>query len=137
MPLYGDQPVNVNVGFSTFLPLPDLSDQTLASTQTTGRSVIYRLARDECAVLKATIAKTCRLTNINVSTRIEDHDSRRPLKLHLNGNAQFAISGQKAKCNDLFLDDRFPRRSGLRTTLLHVNESISGRPDHPPGLDRC
>jgi hypothetical protein len=97
MPLYGDQPVNVNVGFSTFLPLPDLSDQTLASTQTTGRSVIYRLARDECAVLKATIAKTCRLTNINVSTRIEDHDSRRPLKLHLNGNAQFAITLQNGE----------------------------------------
>jgi hypothetical protein len=91
-PLYGDQPVNVNVGFSTFLPLPDLSDQTLASTQTTGRSVIYRLARDECAVLKATIAKTCRLTSVNVSTRIEDHDNRRPVKLHLNGNAQFAIT---------------------------------------------
>lgn len=92
MPLYGDQPVSVNVGFSTFLPLPDLSDQTLASAQTTGRSVIYRLARDECAVLKSTIARTCRLTSISVSTRIDEHDNGRPLKLYLNGNAQFAIT---------------------------------------------
>lgn len=92
MPFDTARSVNVNASFRTFLTLPDVSEQTLASTQKRGREFIYRMAGEECAVLKATIAQTCRLTNINVSARIQDHQNKNPLRLYLDGNAQFTIT---------------------------------------------
>ena len=92
MPFDTARSVNVNASFRTFLTLPDESEQALASTQKRGREFIYRMAGEECAVLKATIAQTCRLTNINVSARIQDHHNQNPLRLYLDGNAQFTIT---------------------------------------------
>ncbi len=88
----GGQPVNVNVGFSTQVPLPDLSEATLAAAQRAGREYVYRLGREECALLKAIIAKTCRLTNLNINTQIQQHNNAQPPRLHINGNATFTIS---------------------------------------------
>ncbi len=90
-PFDGGQPVNVSVGFNTQVPLPDLSEETLATAQRAGREYVYRLGRDECALLKATIAKTCRLTNLNINTQIQQqHNQGAPL-LYINGNANFTI----------------------------------------------
>ncbi len=94
MPLHGAQVVTVNVSFGTQVPLADLSEETLAATQKSGRSFIYRLARGECAVLKSIIAETCRLTNLNVSTQIQRHNNQNPVMLYINGNANFAIGLQ-------------------------------------------
>ncbi len=91
-PFDGGQPVNVSVGFSTQVPLPDLSEETLATAQRAGREYVYRLGRDECALLKATIAKTCRLTNLNVNTQIQQHNNPGTPLLYINGNANFTIS---------------------------------------------
>ena len=87
----GAQPVNVSVGFSTQVPLPDLNEAALAAAQKAGREYVYRLGRDECALLKETIAKTCRLTNLNINTQIQQHNNQPP-RLHINGNANFTIS---------------------------------------------
>ncbi len=46
----GSQPVNVSVGFNTRVPLPDLSEETLAAAQKAGREYLYRLGREECAL---------------------------------------------------------------------------------------
>lgn len=89
MPLHGAQVVNVS--FSTQVPLADLSEETLIASQKSGRSFIYRLARDEYAVLKTIIAETCRLTSLNVSTQIQRHNQRNPVMLHINGNANFSV----------------------------------------------
>ncbi len=91
-PFDGSQPVNVSVGFSTQVPLPDLSKETLATAQRAGREYVYRLGRDECALLKATIAKTCRLTNLNINTQIQQHNNPGLPLLYINGNANFTIS---------------------------------------------
>ncbi len=91
MPLHGAQVVTVNVSFSTQVPLADFSEETLAASQKSGRSFIYRLARGECAVLKTIIAETCRLTSLNVSTQIQRHNNQNPVMLYINGNANFAI----------------------------------------------
>ena len=91
MPLHGAQVVTVNISFSTQIPLADLSEETLAASQKSGRSFIYRLARGECAVLKSIIAETCRLTSLNVSTQIQRHNNQNPVMLYINGNANFAI----------------------------------------------
>ncbi len=87
---HGGQPVNVSVGFNTQVPLPDVSEETLAAAQKAGREYLYRLARGECALLEAVIAKTCRLTSLNVNSQIQQHTAAQPL-LHINGNASFTI----------------------------------------------
>lgn len=84
--------VNVTVSFNTQVPLSDLSEEALAESQTAGRKFVYRMARDECAVLKSTIARTCRLANLNVGTRVQRPNSQNPVLLYINGNANFAIS---------------------------------------------
>lgn len=98
-PFDGAQPVNVSVGFNTQVPLPDLSDETLATAQRAGREYVYRLGRDECALLKATIAKTCRLTNLNINTQIQQHNNAQPL-LYINGNASFTINLKDEQAED-------------------------------------
>ena len=74
------------------MPLADLSEETLALSQKAGREFIYRLGRDECAVLKAIIAKTCRLTSLNISTQMQYHGNANSPILYINGNASFTIS---------------------------------------------
>ena len=88
----GGQPVNVSVAFNTQVPLPDLSEAALDAAQRAGREYLYRLGREECALLKAVIAKTCRLTNLSVNTQIQQQhrNAAQPL-LHINGNASFTI----------------------------------------------
>ncbi len=91
---HGGQPVNVSVGFNTQVPLPDLREETLAAAQKAGREYLYRLGREECALLKAVIAKTCRLTNLNVNTQIQQHYNVAQPQLQINGTATFIISLQ-------------------------------------------
>ncbi len=89
---HGGQPVHVSVGFNTQVPRPDLSEATLAAAQRAGRAYLYRLGREECALLEAVIAKTCRLTSLNVNTQVQQqyHNAAQP-RLHINGNASFTI----------------------------------------------
>jgi hypothetical protein len=91
-PFHDGQPVNVNVGFNTRVPLPDLTEEALTAAQKAGREYLYRLGREECAILKATIAKTCRLTNLNVNTQIQQHNNAAQPLLYINGDASFTIS---------------------------------------------
>ncbi len=74
------------------MPLPDLSEETLAAAQKAGREYVYRQGREECALLKAIIAKTCRLTHLNINTQIQQHNTAQPPRLNINGNANFTIS---------------------------------------------
>lgn len=85
------QPVNVSVGFNTQSALTDLSSEGLASAQKTAREYIYRMGAQECALLKATIAETCLLTNLNINTQIQQQNRNQPI-LNVNGNANFTIS---------------------------------------------
>jgi hypothetical protein len=84
--------VNVSVNFSIQLPLSDLSEKAIARQQESGRRLFYRLSQGECKVLLDTIAATCNLSNLNVSTRLRDHNNQAPMKLDLNGNARYFIT---------------------------------------------
>ena len=66
----GSDVINVNVSINLEVPVSDRSLQTISREQREGRKILYRLATSECKVLTATIAKTCRLTNLNVSTQL-------------------------------------------------------------------
>ncbi len=90
--LQGSEIVHVNVSFNSQLPLADTSDEAVTRTQKKSRRFFYRMAVRECAVLKETIAETCRLTNLNVSTNVQQRSGNNPVMLNVNGNAQFAIS---------------------------------------------
>ena len=91
-PFQGNQPVNVSVAFNTQMPLADLSEETLAAAQRAGRAYLYRLGREECTLLKEIIARTCRLTNLNINTQIQQQRHNAQPMLHINGNATFTIS---------------------------------------------
>jgi len=86
------QVVNVAVNFSTQVPLPDLSEEAITASQMSSRIALYRLARDECAVMKTVIAEACQLTNMNISTQIQNYNNQNPVTLYINGNANFTIS---------------------------------------------
>ncbi len=92
VPAHSALPVNVSVGFNTQVPLPDLSQEALAAAQKAGREYLYRLGREECALLKATIAETCRLTSLNINTQIQQHQGAAQPLLYINGTANFTIS---------------------------------------------
>lgn len=89
--LQGGQVIKVSVSFNTQLPLADLSVAGLAETQKEGRGFLYKLAQDECAVLKASFAETCRLTSLNVSTQIQQGRNQYPASMKINANASFAV----------------------------------------------
>jgi len=91
-PFPASRVVNVSVSFNTQLPLPDLSEEALAASQKSARLSMYRLAKDECEVMKMVIAEACRLTNVNVSTQIQNYNNGEPVMLYVNGNANFTIS---------------------------------------------
>ncbi|MEM7224362.1 MAG: hypothetical protein AAF495_15385 [Pseudomonadota bacterium] len=90
--LQGPEVVNVNVNFSSQLPLSDLSDETLARAQKAGRKLIYRMIRDECDVLKSVVARTCRLTNLNVNAQVRTQHNPPTLQLYINGGGNFSIT---------------------------------------------
>ena len=92
MPFPPERVVNVSVNFSTQVPLPDLSEAAIAESQKSGRLSLYRLARDECEVMKSVIAEACRLTNMNISTQIQNYNNQNPVMLYVNGSANFTIS---------------------------------------------
>lgn len=88
----GQNAVNVNVSVNMEIPLADDDTETIAAAQVDGRKILYHLATTECPILLDTIADTCRLTNLNVSTQIRRQNAANPIRLHVSGNAQFSIS---------------------------------------------
>ena len=86
------QTVNVNVNFNTQMMLQEIDEQAIVDKQQAGRKFMYRMASKECAVLKETIAKTCRLTNLNVSAQLREQKNQNPFRLYINGSAQFVIT---------------------------------------------
>ncbi len=93
--LPGQNIINVNVSMNMEIPLADEDTDTMSEAQIEGRKILYRLATSECPILKETIAATCRLTNLNVSTQIRRNNNAPPIRLYLNGSAQFAITLKK------------------------------------------
>ena len=99
-PIHEDQPVNIYIGFSAQVPLPDLSEETLASARQEGREYAYRLGREECTLLMATIAKTCRLIDISTSAEVVQRNYGNSPLLYFSGNANFIIDLKDAVDGD-------------------------------------
>ena len=85
-----DRKVNVSFSFSTRIPVPDFAEATISKLQDAWHERIYRMARKECSLLTATIAETCRLTDVGLSADLDRRSDPVPL-FYLDGNASFTI----------------------------------------------
>ncbi len=83
--------VNVSINFNSQSPLTETSEKAISAIQKMGRRLIYKMAREECETLLSTIAQTCSLTSLNVSSQVRQQHSH-PNSLHINGSARFAIT---------------------------------------------
>jgi hypothetical protein len=94
--------VNVSVNFSVQLPLKDMKEDTIKRQQESGRELFYRLTQTECKILLTTIAKTCRLSNLNVSTRMRERYNQPQPRLDVSGSARYLITlkGKKGAKNN-------------------------------------
>ena len=86
-----EQPVNIHISFGAEVPLPALSEESLAAARKAGREYAYRLGREECALLMSTIAKTCRLMDISTLADLTQRYYTNSPQLYINGNANFII----------------------------------------------
>ena len=84
--------INVTVNFSTQVPQSDEGDEAIAAAQTAGRKLIYRMVGDECRILMEIMAKTCRITKLNVNAQVRPQRNQSQPMLHINGNASFLIT---------------------------------------------
>ena len=90
------QPVNINISFGAEVPLPALSEESLAAARKAGREYTYRLVSEECALLMATIAKTCRLIDISTLSDLTQQYYGISPQLYINGSANFIITLKEA-----------------------------------------
>ncbi|MEM8689745.1 MAG: hypothetical protein AAGF81_20650 [Pseudomonadota bacterium] len=88
---YHTNTVNVSVSFNSQTPMTETNDRAVAAIQKMGRKLIYKMAREECETLRNTIAQSCQLTNLNVTSQLR-HQHNRPNSLYINGSAQFSIT---------------------------------------------
>lgn len=83
--------VQVSVSFNSQFPLADESEDTVAALQKAGRRMVYAMAGKECDTLRETIARSCKLTSLNVSSQMRQQGNGESA-LYLNGSARFAIT---------------------------------------------
>ena len=86
-------PVNVNVSYNLQLPAgpgPDTAE-LLSSAERDARKSMYTLAAKECEALLATIASSCQITAINVSTQINRYPGQVPT-LYISSNVSMQIA---------------------------------------------
>jgi len=86
-------PVSVNVSYNLQLPAgpgPDTAE-LLSSAERDARKSMYTLAAQECGDLLATIASSCQITAINISTQINRYPGQVPT-ICINSNVSMQIA---------------------------------------------
>ena len=93
MALSATGPVSVNVSYNLQLPAGPGPDTTelLSSVERNARKSMYTLAAKECEDLLATIASSCQITAINVSTQINRYPGQMPT-LYISSNVSMQIA---------------------------------------------
>jgi len=84
-------PVSVNVSYNLQLPAGPGTAELLSSVERNARKSMYTLAAKECEALLATIASSCQITAINVSTQINRYPSQVPT-LYISSNVSMQIA---------------------------------------------
>jgi hypothetical protein len=93
MTLPATGPVSVNVSYNLQLPAgpgPETAE-LLSGAERGARKSMYTLAAKECGDLLATIASSCQITAINVSTQINRYPGQVPT-LYISSNVSLQIA---------------------------------------------
>jgi hypothetical protein len=88
----GERNVHIRVRFHMLVPLGTGGGDAAARAEAKGRAAIYRMAEEECAVLKSTIAATCQMTGIRIRSTARARHREPSSFLNVTGNARFAIT---------------------------------------------
>lgn len=84
--------IPVNASYSLQIPATDDEKAVSDQEKALKRSMYERAAR-ECDDLKATIARTCQITNINVSTQLNRNPGS-PAQIYVSTNVQMQITAK-------------------------------------------
>lgn len=87
--------INISVSFNSTVPLTEEAPEKIAEMKKSARTMFYRFASQECVVLKETIAETCKLRSLNISSQIRQHGNAQP-SIYMNGSAQFSVTLKSA-----------------------------------------
>lgn len=82
--------IDVAVTFSFQLPIKGEDGEALAALSEDGRRMAYAMSGRECASLLKTIASTCRLERVNVTSNQQSRGSGGD-GLHVTANAAYRI----------------------------------------------
>lgn len=87
------QAFSVNTSYSLQMPVTGDTDVAATDQERSLKRSLYERAARECEDLKATIALTCQITSINVSTQINRHAGSPP-QLYVSSNVQMQITAK-------------------------------------------
>jgi hypothetical protein len=94
-PAAGAAPIRVSLGMSMFVATPANDSAQSLKAQEDGRKMIYVSAGQECDLLRATIASSCRLESINVNVQRVFGNQNFGSKVdgyNINGNMSYVIA---------------------------------------------
>jgi hypothetical protein len=89
--LAAGQSIWVNTSYSAQEPVSGESDAKIGDQEKTLKRSMYERAARECDDLKATIALSCQVTNINVSTQINRNPGT-PTQIYVSANVQMQVT---------------------------------------------
>lgn len=84
-------PIWVNNSYSMQIPADTETDARITDQEKSLKRSMYERAARECEDLKATIALSCQVTNINVSTQINRNPGA-PSQLYVTANVQMQVT---------------------------------------------
>ena len=91
-PAYAAGPaIWMNTSYSLQMPADADTDTRITEQEKTLKRSMYERAARECEDLKATIAQTCQLTSINVSTQINRNPGT-PTQIYVSTNVQMQVT---------------------------------------------
>lgn len=85
--------IKVNVSYSFFVPGNTDTVENSAELHEKGRRMIYKIISNECAVLRETIADTCKLNRLNVTQRhMYRNRNRKQSGVTVGGRATYNVT---------------------------------------------
>jgi ABC-type transport system substrate-binding protein len=84
-------PVNVNISYTINAPLTASTPEAATAEDREYRKALYRRAAGECEDLLATIAASCQITNIGVSSQVNRYPGQ-PATIYVSTNVTMQIA---------------------------------------------
>ena len=89
--LAAGQAISVNASYSLQMPATGDTDTAIADQERLLKRSLYERAARECDDLKATIARTCQIASINVSTQVIRNPGAPP-QIYVSSSVQMQIT---------------------------------------------